>query len=57
MANCAAVGYTNHSKKNPNLSFDKLVMSCCKRLRGKNPFSRTSISVPNILEKTILKEI
>ena len=45
MRNCAAVGYTNRSTKNSNLSFHEYVMSGCKILRRKNPFPRTSISV------------
>ena len=41
MPNCATVGYTNRSTKNPNLSFHEYVMSGCKLLRGKNPFQKT----------------
>ena len=43
--NCATVGYTNRSTNNPNLSFHKYAMTGCKILRGKNLFTRTTISV------------
>ena len=53
MLNCAAGDCTNRSTKNPNFNFDEYVMSGCKIMRRKNPFPRTSISFPSILEKTV----
>ena len=57
MPNCVAVGCTNRSTKNPNLSIHEYAVSGCKIVRGKNPFLKTSISVPSILKKTVSKKI
>ena len=52
MPNCAAVVCTNHSTKNPNLSFHSCVMSDCKILRRRNPFPITSMYCSKHFEKT-----
>ena len=56
MPNCAAVGCTNRSTKNPNLIFHEYMLSGCKILRGKSVFQRTSISVPSILKKKLFRK-
>ena len=57
MPKYTAVGCTNRSTKNPNLSFREYVMSGCKIVRGKNPFPITSISATSFFQKTVSKEI
>ena len=53
MPNCAVVGCTNRSTKNPDLRFHEWVISGCKIVKGRNLFPRTSISVPSILKNIV----